>query len=88
MFEIVRNILPSFACTSHQLKLLLLKMADRLGAAICILLELESPDKVYHQKRRILPKILLYLYLCILKDFAVRKFRGKIRKIRESYTLI
>ena len=72
----------------NQLKLLLLKMADRLGAAMCILLELESPDKVYHQKRRILPKILLYLYLCILKDFAVRKFRGKIKKIRESYTLI
>ena len=47
----------------NQLKLLLLKMADRLGAAMCILLELESPDKVYHQKRRILTKILLYLYL-------------------------
>ena len=55
---------------------------------MCILLELESPDKVYHQKRRILPKILLHLYLCILKDFAVRKFRGKIKKIRESYTII
>ena len=71
----------------NQLKLLLLKMADRLGAAMCILLELESPDKVYHEKRRILPKI-LYLDLCILKDFSVRKFRGKIKKIRESSTLI